>query len=160
MAGCTLQPPSSLPPAPRSAAASHADLARDRPERARSARLHLQLELPIDADQLASENRQSRTPAAAAALAAHRDPLPEGHVETLEQQPGAAVAHVQVGGGLRQRAGLVDALEQRDLAWSNGLPAAKVDSEADGGNWHAVSSAVVRGLHWWPRFCHDIFNRI
>src|ERR1700730_5488521 len=97
-----------LQPAYWCGAASRASLARNRPERARGARLHLRLELSIDADQPMSENRQSHTPAAATAPAAHRDPLTERRVETLEQQTGAAVAHVQGAGRLRQRGGLGD----------------------------------------------------
>src|SRR5437016_12857779 len=97
-----------------------ARLSQDCPEAPHRVCLDLGVKFPVNANQLLPERGERRAAAAASALSGHGNSLEEAAVEAIQQLPGAAVAHVQVACGLRQRTALPDVLEQRDLARSHG----------------------------------------
>src|SRR5262245_8959008 len=84
----------------------------------------------IGRDQLARERPKLCATAARASDAGHRDGLSELLVEIAKQRPGAAVAHPQLFGGLRERPTSPDRFEKRDLPGPDRAPRADVDAHS------------------------------
>ncbi len=96
------------------------------------------LDLPIGGNELAAEGRDPRAAPACPADARRRDRLGQRVIQIVEQQPCSAIAHAELTGGLGQRARRLDALEQRDLAGTDGAPRTEIDPQP-----HTESAALL-----------------
>jgi len=87
------------------------------------------LDFAVGGNELAPEVREPGATAPRPADARCADRFPERVIEVIEQQPGAAVAHPELAGGLREGARRLDVLEQRDLPRSDRAPGSQIDSQ-------------------------------
>jgi hypothetical protein len=106
------------------------------------------LHLPVRSDELAPEISEPCAAASRAPDTRRADRLDERMVEVIEQQPGAAIAHPELAGGLRERAGRLDLLEQRDLPGSDRASGGDIDPQphTEGGAAlsHARDGSAIR----------------
>src|SRR5262245_18113011 len=89
------------------------------------------LDFAIRLDEGAAEVRELHAAAAAATDAGCCGTVGEHVIDVVEQQPRAPVAHSQLARRLRQRAGRLDALEQRNLAGTERAVRTQIDPQPD-----------------------------
>jgi hypothetical protein len=86
------------------------------------------LEPTVGGHEALAERGEPSTPAPGAADAHGGCRLSEGAIEVIEQEPRAAIAHVQLAGGLRERTGPIDLLQETDLAGADGTSRTQIDA--------------------------------
>ena len=105
-------------------------------------------DLVEDVDQLAAEGGELGAAMGRAADMGVEHRPPAGLVERVDQQPGAPVGHADRARGGRDRAMLVDRLQQGDLAGTDLPPLAEVDLDPQARLHAAMDSALRRS--WEP----------
>jgi hypothetical protein len=86
------------------------------------------LEPAVGGNQTLAERGEPGAPAPGTADAHGGRRLSEGVIEVIEQQPGAAIAHAELAGGLREGTGPIDLLQEADLAGSDGTGRTQIDA--------------------------------
>jgi hypothetical protein len=86
------------------------------------------LESAVGGNEALAERGEPSAPAPGAADAHGGRRLSEGVIEVIEQEPRAAIAHVELAGSLRERTGPIDLLQEADLAGTDGTSRTQIDA--------------------------------